>query len=288
MVDWKTIPKIDAHIHLMPPDVIEAYKEYHDNFVDFGSTGDYLKIMDKYHIDAAFIMPFNDPNMLSMDFKVSSVHDNLEAMCRQSNGRLFCFADIDIRNEQGQTLTELERALSKNEFLGVKIHPSNTGYPVDGTYYRRIFEWANENDVLVEIHSYPRTHISDDVCSPSRIKNIAKMYPNLRLSIAHMGGFQYEALCGLDAYFNLSAILPDFTNKYGIEKTNKLLRTFNLEKLVFATDYPDSRCLKPEEIYENYFKLLGQMDFSQEEAEKICKYNALAMIKKDNLLSFPA
>ena len=24
MVDWSTIPKIDAHIHLMPPDVIEA------------------------------------------------------------------------------------------------------------------------------------------------------------------------------------------------------------------------------------------------------------------------
>lgn len=23
MIDWKSIPKIDAHIHLLPPDVIE-------------------------------------------------------------------------------------------------------------------------------------------------------------------------------------------------------------------------------------------------------------------------
>lgn len=28
MIDWTNIKKIDAHIHLMPSDVIEANKEY--------------------------------------------------------------------------------------------------------------------------------------------------------------------------------------------------------------------------------------------------------------------
>lgn len=28
MADWKKIPKIDAHIHLLPQDVIDANKEY--------------------------------------------------------------------------------------------------------------------------------------------------------------------------------------------------------------------------------------------------------------------
>ena len=40
MIDWKNKKKIDAHIHLMPPDVIEANKEYGDNFIDFGDVGD--------------------------------------------------------------------------------------------------------------------------------------------------------------------------------------------------------------------------------------------------------
>ena len=122
--------------------------------------------------------------------------------------------------------------------------------------------------------------MSDDVCSPSRIKNILSKYPNLRLSIAHLGGFQYEELIGLNAYFNMSAILPDMVNKLGIKKTNNILRSFGVDKLIFASDYPDSRCLKPNEIYDKYFEILEQMDFSQEEAEKICKYNTLKMIGK--------
>lgn len=36
--------KIDAHIHLMPSDVIEANKEYGGNFIDFGDVEDYLKM----------------------------------------------------------------------------------------------------------------------------------------------------------------------------------------------------------------------------------------------------
>ena len=78
----------------------------------------------------------------------------------------------------------------------------------------------------------------DDVCSPARIRNVVGKYSNLRLSIAHLGGFQYEELYGLNAYFNLSAVLPDLVDRMGIENTNIVLRSLGVEKLVFATDYP--------------------------------------------------
>ena len=42
MVDWKKIPKIDAHIHLLPQDVIDANKGYSDRFVDYGVYDSYL------------------------------------------------------------------------------------------------------------------------------------------------------------------------------------------------------------------------------------------------------
>jgi len=278
MTDWKVIPKIDAHIHLMPPDVIAANQGYGDRFVDFGRVEDYLALMERFHIEAACIMPFNDPYMLSMDAKVASVHDNLISMCGKGAEKLFCFADIDLGQDADETIGELERVMGEPPFLGIKMHPTNAGYPVDGDYYDRIFDWANSNNLLVELHSYPRTHIRDDVCSPLRIQAVLKKYPRLRLSIAHMGGFQWEALRGLDVYLNFSAVLPDWVNGYGLEKTNAILRELGTDRLVFATDYPDSRCLKPEEIYGKYFELLGKMDFSQEEAERICKGNALRML----------
>lgn len=282
MLDWSRIPKIDAHIHLMPPDVIAANQGFGDHFVDFGNVEDYQKLMARYQIEAAFIMPFNDPYMLSMDFQVRSVHENLLAMCGAGR-ELYAFADADLRNDIDQTLHELERIAQEEKILGVKIHPSNTGYPVDGMYYDRIFGWAEANHILTEVHAYPRTHIADDVCSPLRLRTVLQRHPGLRMSVAHLGGFQYEALYDLDAYFNISAILPELAGQYGLEKTNEILRRFGTDRLVFATDYPDSRSLKPEEIYDRYFAILGQMDFTQEEAEKICKYNALDMIGKTAL-----
>ena len=199
MVDWKQIPKIDAHIHLMPDDVIEANSGYHDPFIDNGSVDDYLRIMQPYHIECAFIMPFNDPYMLSMDFTVETVHANLRQMAVHNPAKLRCFADIDIRKDIRQTLEELDHALAQKEFIGIKLHPANTAYPIDGDYYDQIFQYANAHSVLVEVHSYPRAHLSDDVCSPRRIKDVLNRYPELRLSIAHLGGFQYGELIGVNA-----------------------------------------------------------------------------------------
>ena len=105
-------------------------------------------------------------------------------------------------------------------------------------------------------------------------------YSKVKLSIAHLGGFQFEELYKMDAYFNISAILPDYVNRFGIKKTNEILRSIGVEKLVFATDYPDNRCLSPTEIYNKYFEILGEMDFLLEEAENICKNNALKMIEE--------
>ena len=278
MVDWKSIPKIDAHIHLLPEEVIRANQGCGDPFVDYGGVEDYLELMKAYNIEGAFLMPFNDPCMLSMDFTVESVHRNLRDMAGKWPGRLRCFADVDIRREPGQTMAELEKVLAREEFIGIKLHPANVGYPIDGDYYDPIFRYACDNNILVEIHSYPREHIADDVCAPVRIKGVLAKYPKLKLSIAHLGGFQYGEFYGIDAWFNLSAILPDLVDRFGVEKANEILRAIGVERLVFATDYPDSRCLKPREIYEGYFEILGRMDFSREEAENISKHNALRML----------
>jgi len=278
MIDWKAIPKIDAHIHLMPEDVINANSGWDDPCVDYGSVNDYRNIMEQYNIEMAFIMPFNDPYMLSMDFTVQTVHTNLCDIVANNPAGLRCFADIDIRKRISETLDELNKVLVKDEFIGIKLHPTNTGYPIDADYYDQIFKYASDNNILLEIHSYPREHLIDDVCSPSRIKKVLNKYPKVRLSIAHMGGFQFEELYGINAYINISAILPDIVNRLGVKKANEILRLIGVDRLVFATDYPDSRCLKPTEIYDKYFEILGEMDFTQEEAEKICKNNALRMI----------
>ena len=52
-----------------------------------------------------------------------------------------------------------------------------------------------------------------------------------------------------------------------------LLRRFGPDRLIFATDYPDNRVLSPSEIYNTYFHILNQMDFTPEEVQKIAYDN---------------
>jgi len=80
MIDWKKLPKIDAHIHLLPEDVIDANRGCGYPFIDHGSIQDYLVLMDQYNIEQVIIMPINDSYMLSMDFTVESVHKNFQQM----------------------------------------------------------------------------------------------------------------------------------------------------------------------------------------------------------------
>lgn len=277
MYRTKNISKIDAHIHLIPDDVIKANSGFDGKFIVNGSVEDYMSMMKMYSIEKAFIMPFNDPYMLSMSFSVEGVHDNLLKIASQYPGVLYCFADIDIKKDIHETLQEFDRIFTYESFIGIKLHPTNTGYPIDGSYNDEIFEYAQANNIPIEIHSYPRESVKDDVCSPVRIKKMLEKYPKVRVSIAHMGGFQFDELIGTDVYVNISTVLTDLVDRYGLVKTNEIIRSFGIDKVIFASDYPDNRVLSPSDIYDKYFEILDKMDFDQDEMERICRDNALTL-----------
>ena len=79
MVDWRTIKKIDAHIHILPDDVHEANPDSEDVWVN-ADLHKFRDIMDTLGIEKAIIMPFNDPWLMSMDFTIDAVHKNLYDM----------------------------------------------------------------------------------------------------------------------------------------------------------------------------------------------------------------
>ena len=109
-------------------------------------------------------------------------------------------------------------------------------------------------------------------------RETGRKYEELNLIVSHMGAFQWERLLPLACYVDLSAILPDYVRRYGVEGTNALLRKFGPRRLLFATDFPASRSLRPEEIYTVYCGILDQMDFTPEEAAEIAYENAVALL----------
>lgn len=266
MVDWRTLKKVDAHIHILPDEVHEANPDSDDVWV-YANLHKYRSMMDALNIEKAVIMPLNDPWLMSMEFTISAVHKNLYEMKQRYPGKFYSFADIDARNTSAVSAEAICQAIDEYSLDGIKLHPNNTGIALDSEYNREIFAFAQKHNVPVAIHSYPVSADAPDAAM--RIVKMLEQYPKLTAIVSHMGACQWEQLLPTRAYMDISAILPDYVRTYGIEKTNEIMRKFGADRLIFASDYPDNRFLRPEEIYDSYFEILNQMDFTQEEAEMI-------------------
>ena len=240
MVDWRTIRKIDAHVHILPDCVHEANPDSEDVWV-YADLHKYQAMMDELGIEKAVIMPLNDPWLMSMEFTIDAVHKNLYEMKQRYPGKFYAFADIDTRNTSAESVDAIRKAIQEYGLDGIKIHPNNTGVDLDSDYNQPIFAYAQEHGIPVAIHSYPST--PDDRSAVHRIVKVLDKYPELTVIVSHMGAHQWEQLLSTRAYVDISAILLDYVRTYGLDKTNQILRKFGADRLIFATDYPDSLCL---------------------------------------------
>ena len=274
--NWRALKKIDAHIHILPDAVHKANEGCEDAWLRT-NLHQYVSMMDALHIEKAVIMPLNDPWLMSMEFTVDAVHRNLRDMKNAYPGRFYAFADIDTRNTSVQSVDAIIEAVDSCGLDGIKIHPNNTGVALDDEYNDSIFALAQQRKIPVAVHSYPNTE--DDVSAAARIVKAAERFPGLKLIVSHMGAFQWETLLPLECHVDMSAILPDYVHTYGIAKTNEILRSFGVDRLLFASDYPDNRHLPPEEIYGSYFDILDQMDFTEDEAKRIAYQNAKDILR---------
>ena len=109
--NWRTLKKLDAHIHILPDAVHTANPDADDVWM-YADLRQYVQIMRENHIERAVIMPFNDPFLMSMEFTAGAVHRNLAEMKRRYPGRFYAFADIDVRNSRAETVDALCRAIA--------------------------------------------------------------------------------------------------------------------------------------------------------------------------------
>ena len=277
---WREIPKIDAHIHILPQEVRDANPDAEDAFAA-ATPPAYLRLMEQYGIRKAVIMPFNDPWLMSMGFTADAVHYNLHRLCLEQDGRFFCFADVDVRNAAAESAAIIRRAFAHRAFRGIKLHPENSGLKIDDAYNDMIAECALALDCPVAVHSYPPGAREEDrqaLCAPARIGRWMHRHPGLKVIVCHLGGFQWEDAAELDAWFDLSAVLPDLADRYGTGKTRQILEAFGAERLLFGTDWPCSRSMEPARILERYMEILDKTAFTEAEMHRICHGNIESLL----------
>ena len=173
-------------------------------------------------------------NFSSLDdqIEVMSLLAKLDSSAIILNFAPFCPLRAAMERSQGNTdpLARLRRAVEQQGYVGVKLYPpmgfrplgndrsskligqklEATGAQIDGEL-RNLYSWCEENGVPIKSHG--TNSLAAEVCSgqnanPSFWGMVVKEFPNLRVNIAHFGGF--DELPEVDSETGCAEALPSY------------------------------------------------------------------------------
>ena len=164
---------------------------------------------------------------------------------------------------------ELEYAVNELELKGLKIHPDNLNLPADDLRLVPILRKAAQLNIPVMFHSYPGGPGFYDMSAPNRM---IRVFSDIDFITAHLGGMRHMDTIRAVSYVDISGGLFDLVDIYGIEIANNILRKIGVERLIFATDFPEFD-------YSPYFNVLNRMDFNEEEIKRVGYENIAEILK---------
>lgn len=130
-MDWRKIKKIDAHVHVLPKERLDMYKQYPEDPWSHADIKEYLKIMEKYNVKKAILVPTNDGRMYYEH--ADDTNQWFGEIQKQYPDKFYCFADV---LKEGAYFYEdtpyiLEQAVKEYGLKGLKIHPQNLNLDAD-------------------------------------------------------------------------------------------------------------------------------------------------------------
>ena len=173
---------------------------------------------------------------------------------------------------------------------GIKLHPVYQGMDIDDPQCIKLLKKARDLDLVVVTHAgedigYPGVHH----CSPKMCRNVMDQIPDLKIVLAHMGGWNQwqeavEYLLDTNAFLDTAFSLYPvhmyedsyFTDHHFrmMEKEEFLdmIRQFGAERILFGTDCPWAN-------QKEYMDLISSLPLSKEEKDKILGENANVLFK---------
>lgn len=272
-MSWRSCRKIDAHVHVLPDARAAQFLEDEGPGSPWSRCGveDCLRRMDRYGVERALLVPNNDQYLYFQD--ADETNRFLGSVVRAHPDRFWAFADVVASGAYfiEQTPLILERAVEEYGLSGLKLHPTNLHLAADDLRLVPVLRKAAELGVPVMFHANPCRPGFHDDCAPDRINRMIRVFPDLDIITAHLGGMKWpDAVTGC-TWADMSYILPRLAALYGVGQTNRILRAFGPERLIWGTDFPEGE-------YDVYFDLLDQMDFTDEEIEQIAWENITRLL----------
>ena len=246
---------IDIHTHTFPEKIASRaldtlrHNSHTDTFLD-GTCRALSESSVKAGIDLSVILP-----VATSARQVSHINDSSAAInARTQETGLLSLGCMHPEYE------DYKEELSRMQALGLKgfkLHPVYQGVDFDAPCFLRILDRAAELDMVVLTHAgYDIGIPGVSHCSPSMVVHVLKEIPQLKLILAHMGGWQCwdeaasllaESSVFVDTSFSSGKLTPLPGDDHWETHPNpqmtdeafvRQIRVFGTHRVLFGTDSP--------------------------------------------------
>lgn len=184
-----------------------------------------VRHMDKAGVEKICISSFMS---IGPDCKVGN--DMVAAAVKQYPRRLVGYAVVNP-NRPKEIEGELQRCFDELGMRAIKLHPAWHQYPISGSSYKKVFEFAARRHLTILSHEWG---------SPGILASLSKDYPEVSFIMAHVGfwdsrsDFAYaDVMTGRD---NVHVDLA-YSNIF-YDAVERLVELIGPEKIVFGSDFP--------------------------------------------------
>lgn len=259
---------IDTHVHI-------SYFKSNETLAD--AKNQLLLEMRKNKVNLAIVIPDNQPNP-----KCAGLDEAIELA--KNEPKLYVIGTLNILKIKDSNIKKIDNLFKQKIIRGFKIFPGHDPiYPTDKRL-KNIYKLCIKYDRPLTIHTGINT--GDTACAkyndPKHIVKIAKLYPKLKIIIAHYFwpklDYCYKTTDGFkNIHFDTSGMADPEVAKDsgGIGKIRKILEKTmarNPESVLFGTDWPMCDIKK-------HLNLINSLKIKKTEKEKIFCRNAKKIFK---------
>ena len=224
---------IDAHAHIFPPKLVVTATK---------ATQDFYELPSMRHEGSAEALLASGKNAGVTNYMVFStattsaqvpnINDFIIAECAAHKEFIGAgtmhrdFADFE---------NELDR-LRASGILGIKLHPDFQRFNFDDAALLPVFAALQDRGMFVITHSGDHRY---DYSHPTRIARVAKMFPEMRIIAAHLGGWMKWDIARRELV--LPNVWVDCASTFGFtgpETFFAALDAFGGKRIIFGCDFP--------------------------------------------------
>ncbi len=226
---------IDAHVHtfperIAPKAVAKLAKISGISPVTDGTQMDTKRMMAKTRIDHAVLL-----NIATSPGQEATINTCAVQACAEQE-----FTALGSVHFLSENVESILNGVKEAGIAGIKLHPDYQGFMIDDPQLFSIYEMCASLGLPVVFHAGWDCYSPDLIhATPDRSAHIMKMFPKLKMVLAHFGGMKCwdaveEYLIGKNVWLD-TAMCASYADPV---KIRRMILKHNPEQILFGSDCP--------------------------------------------------